>query len=592
MSPRTSSTGSPLQTPLSLHWYTPRDRFSVVLLFSCFRILEEAAVRGVDSELGLLFGNVESTGGVWVKDVRSVARGSGPILPSLAGVAAAIPAVIDSGDQLRPAGVYLLDRGTRRTVSAAMFTGLEELFSGRTIVLHVQARPHSIPRCVAYTWNPNDQSVKELGLEFPLDHGELVQQLFEPFQAQYASDSRSGRHRELRPQSATEAEYLHNASYNEFGAPALPPLPSPQRTPRKWVGGLIALSVLAAVLGWFGADRRFGISPAERDSSAGEDGRERGANNSAPADDFSLTVKGEGANTQIRWDQRSPAVQAATVGFLDIEEGPQRTRIQLAPKDLRQGSVVYYARTGDITITMELMGPPGGQRASVRFLNPVQPPATRRAVESALGGHTAPPDPGYWQRLPPPSQPLAEAKRTFVSPNVPDPGKRAGVELAPVMETPLPLLEAAATGLSPTVSSAPLPSGAIGLRTRDVIPPSPAAVEQPNLGPTAAGAAHQAGPPSPGPSATPPKVIKRTEITVPASIRWLLKDGKVLSLNLRIDEQGRVNGVSHTASTSIERVLAHAAEQSVRQWRFAPATWNGHPVPAEYTVRVTFSQTQ
>jgi protein TonB len=83
----------------------------------------------------------------------------------------------------------------------------------------------------------------------------------------------------------------------------------------------------------------------------------------------------------------------------------------------------------------------------------------------------------------------------------------------------------------------------------------------------------------------PPRRLVNVEPDYPPTARAARREGIVL-LEVVINAAGAVESVQVLRGVPL---LDGAAADAVRQWRFAPATLNGQPVPVVMTVTVTFS---
>ena len=88
-----------------------------------------------------------------------------------------------------------------------------------------------------------------------------------------------------------------------------------------------------------------------------------------------------------------------------------------------------------------------------------------------------------------------------------------------------------------------------------------------------------------------PKVIDETHVepVFPDRFQIAKMDGSVL-LSVVIDKDGTVNEVRVLRVQPPGWELEDAAVEAVRQWRYEPATLDGHPVTVQHTVRVVFAR--
>jgi len=91
--------------------------------------------------------------------------------------------------------------------------------------------------------------------------------------------------------------------------------------------------------------------------------------------------------------------------------------------------------------------------------------------------------------------------------------------------------------------------------------------------------------PAGGAFSTPPILIARVNPTYPPEARSKRIEGTVV-VHLLIDKEGQVKKMDVSNGNSL---LAPAALEAVRQWRYKPATLGGRPIDSEVTANVDFS---
>jgi protein TonB len=85
--------------------------------------------------------------------------------------------------------------------------------------------------------------------------------------------------------------------------------------------------------------------------------------------------------------------------------------------------------------------------------------------------------------------------------------------------------------------------------------------------------------------ATPPRLVRKVDPVYPRPALMLRLQGTVV-LRATITSQGTVENVRVESGN---QVLAGAAVQAVRQWRYQPQLLNGQPVETDTTISVTFN---
>jgi hypothetical protein len=92
----------------------------------------------------------------------------------------------------------------------------------------------------------------------------------------------------------------------------------------------------------------------------------------------------------IRWDRESSAIRAASHATLEIEDGGEKTPIELSPGELEVGGYGYLRRTAQVSVRMKVDGPPPLEEYSnfkgVQALGsqPAQAPETSDVLTRAL----------------------------------------------------------------------------------------------------------------------------------------------------------------------------------------------------------------
>jgi hypothetical protein len=156
-------------------------------------------------------------------------------------------------------------------------------------------------------------------------------------------------------------------------------LPAPRRTTRKmrWPIWLATAGAMALAVGLpFGIQRRIpGSIPVK------------------PALSLALNVTNTGNGLRLSWDHQSS--RHAGQAVLWIKDGPEEQRFELDSKQLKEGSVVYWPRNGDVNFRLELLLSGAVVTESVRAIGasskaPVVAPATVVVESPAVPAVKAP----------------------------------------------------------------------------------------------------------------------------------------------------------------------------------------------------------
>ncbi|MCC6861771.1 MAG: hypothetical protein IT158_24585 [Bryobacterales bacterium] len=123
----------------------------------------------------------------------------------------------------------------------------------------------------------------------------------------------------------------------------------------------------------------------------------------------------------IEWDRNAPAVRNASRGRLIIQDGGERTEVELDPATLLNGAVTYQRRSPSVTVRLVVPGQGGEVETASRFLgrsaeSPAEAETTPRAEE---GGREAA-DERAAAQAPLPGRPVSPTPdRTRSSPVIP-----------------------------------------------------------------------------------------------------------------------------------------------------------------------------
>ena len=135
----------------------------------------------------------------------------------------------------------------------------------------------------------------------------------------------------------------------------------------------------------------------------------------------------------------------------------------------------------------------------------------------------------------------------------------------------------------PAVGAAPVNRETLPLLTRPVVtmaPPAEVPAEQksaPGEVPAIAAAAH------------PPVPTHQTVPALPTALRGAIWKATVVDVNVSVDATGNVVKAEAVAKAGLNPLLRDAAVQAARRWKFQPAQFDGHAVPANIVVQFNFA---
>jgi TonB family protein len=307
---------------------------------------------------------------------------------------------------------------------------------------------------------------------------------------------------------------------------------------------------------------------------------------SLPSAPFQLAIDSQSDGLNIRWNSASPAILRALAGRLIITEPAAAPRIiDLTSQQLRFGKVFFESTSNRVQIQLEasdgvnsvvgeailaLRSPTG-----VRTSSPVRQAMTHGRDDRAApvttsrsSAREAPPAAAN----PSPSG-LMTAIRTFIAPPQrpnappvphnpvlvePPPAVLASSQVAAVVATPNPLLQAyAAHGIPPPVTA----PTRLSMAREQQIPPV---------------------------KSKPAVAVFRPTPVLTESIRSLLTKDIDVRVDVQVDTTGRVVKAQLAdrafAGTQFEQLVITTA----KRWRFQPATVRDRPVPSEHEIRFRF----
>jgi protein TonB len=89
-------------------------------------------------------------------------------------------------------------------------------------------------------------------------------------------------------------------------------------------------------------------------------------------------------------------------------------------------------------------------------------------------------------------------------------------------------------------------------------------------------------------AALPPVPTHRTIPALPAALRGAIWKATVVDVNVSVDATGNVVK-AEAATKGGNPLLRDAAVQAARRWKFQPAQFDGHAVPANIVVQFKFA---
>ena len=336
-------------------------------------------------------------------------------------------------------------------------------------------------------------------------------------------------------------------------APATHP---PQPTSRPWLAWLLLAGVLVVSLSlgafsYFRPGSRLPVVPQAAASPGGEKTL------------LGLAVEKRGEGLLVSWNGNAPIVGKANFGMLLIRGTGVSRDVPLTEEELRAGGFVYTLAADELRFQLNVVA---GEQVAREFLTVVRPKAPEGSASPGNSTTAAlPASPVSKKPAPQPPKEIREFKPL-------DAPKPAAAPLR--LEEP----PAAAGG-------APAPNtGTLSVLNRPAVAvPAPADVQAREI--------PQSVPPPSGLSvaARPPVATHQVMPAVPVLLRGHLWNATLVEVKVSVDALGSVVKAEAVAKPGLHPLLRDEAVQAARRWKFQPALFNGHPVPAETVVQFNFA---
>lgn len=291
-----------------------------------------------------------------------------------------------------------------------------------------------------------------------------------------------------------------------------------------------------------------------------------------------LAVERRGSDLVISWNRTAAMIAKADFGMLLIRGSSVSRDIPLTAEELRSGSVVYASTAEQVRFQLNVVA---GEQVAREFLALVLPQATEQApvrpasVMSSPGGNAktgVPPRPLVLNVPAPaaelrPFKPVENPQPAAVTPpRIDEPPQAVGA--ASVNGETLPLLT------RPVVTmAAPVEAPAAQKNPSEETPQKNPSAETPTI----ATAAH------------PPVPTHQTVPALPTSLRGAIWKATVVDVNVSVDATGNVVKAEAVQKAGLNPLLRDAAVQAARRWKFQPAQFDGHAVPANIVVQFNFA---
>jgi protein TonB len=287
-----------------------------------------------------------------------------------------------------------------------------------------------------------------------------------------------------------------------------------------------------------------------------------------------LGVERRGNDLRISWNGNAPLIAKADFGMLMIRGTAVNRDVSLSAEELRSGSVMYTASGDQVRFQLNVVA---GEQVAREFLTVLMPAATDGRPAPLITRSENPI--AAVSSLPPVSSAPASARelRQFKPAENRTPAAAASHIDEPPAVPSSPVVNPATPSLltQPPVLSQPL------LNRPPASTPAPADIP-------AQPPAQVAVSPSPS-GASPPVATRQILPSLPPLLRGQLWKPTMVEVNVSVDAAGNVVKAEAIAKPNLHPLLREAAVDAARRWKFKPAQFDGHPVPANMILQFNFA---
>jgi CheY-like chemotaxis protein len=337
---------------------------------------------------------------------------------------------------------------------------------------------------------------------------------------------------------------------------ALAMLPAPVRAPLKWSS--IAIGLAAGVFILLFSTR----TPVPAPTRAGS------------TQSVALTLTGEGDRLRLSWDGAAPGIRPGRSGVLWIADGSTQRRVILDVSQLRAGTVLYWPKTNDVSVRLNISDANTGQGKAVSSSDSIYVP---RPAEGSVGPLPQPKtaDSRYQQNQ------EREARQHRIAYGRPKRASKYASLLSPTSRQPLPSAKEAPAALP--VATSPMPQ----IIQKQIQPdptrmvPKAAAESFSTVTFEAVSESHLGGVLDKMPllrrlhraaDFVPPRPVQDNTPTVPEELVRTLRTEVPLDVRVYINESGKVDYAELLSDiTEANRDFATWAVFNARHWKFQPA---------------------
>ncbi len=291
-----------------------------------------------------------------------------------------------------------------------------------------------------------------------------------------------------------------------------------------------------------------------------------------------LAVERRGNDLRVSWNSSAPLIAKADFGMLLIRGSAVSRDVPLSAEELRSGSVMYSSPADQVRFQLNVVAGEQVAREFLTVLMPVAADGRPAAVITRSGSPIAPaPQPS--------SAPVSVRELRQFTPaetrgpataaphHIEEPPSVAGAApvntATPSLLTQTPLTQAPVLSRPPVAAPPPAPAPA----PIDFTAQNPS---QPEV-PASASQAH------------PPVATRQILPSLPPLLRGVFWKATVVEVNVSVDATGNVVKAEAVAKPGLHPLLRDAAVDAARRWKFKPAQFDGHAVPANMVLQFNFA---
>lgn len=284
-----------------------------------------------------------------------------------------------------------------------------------------------------------------------------------------------------------------------------------------------------------------------------------------------LSVERRGKDLRVSWNGNAERILKAEFGMLLVRGSTVSRDVPLTAEELRAGSVVYASAVDQLRFQLNVVG--GGQ-VTREFLTIVLPQEGEIVPVRANGPRTPGGNVGA-SPVPEASVPAASGNprelRQFKETRSPAAVTHQGLDEPPSVSGTAPV-----GGVNPSLLNHPAAA-----------PPPPVSAPAPADVP--AQGTRPALPSASDSGAQPPIATSQVVPPVPALLRGMIVKPTTVDVNVAVDASGKVLKAEATAKPGLHPLLREAAVQAALRWKFKPAQFDGHAVPASVVLQFNFA---